>query len=248
MYEIIASLLIFACLVGASIGSLLLYEWMPLHHRQDDTHAVVRSVANIFVVMTSLVVGLMINSSKNTFEQVDHNVHTIATDMILLDRILVGFGPQGVEARQRLLAYALRAAQRSHEHKLVADSTSEAVLGEIGKSLKAIKPDNADQTAQLRDAEAQYVKVVQLRWIIVEQSEGTIPTPILVMLVAWLVLIFASFGYRAPRNAVVVGSFIVASALIAGAMYLILDMDVPFDGPIQVSNLPLQRAIAEMHR
>jgi len=36
--------------------------------------------------------------------------------------------------------------------------------------------------------------------------------------------------------------------LIAGAMYLILDMDVPFDGLIQVSPAPLERAVAELSR
>jgi hypothetical protein len=66
------------------------------------------------------------------------------------------------------------------------------------------------------------------------------------MVVAWLVLIFGSFGYRAPRNAVVLTSFVLASALISGALYLIVDMDAPFGGPIQVSSAPLQRAMAEI--
>jgi hypothetical protein len=62
------------------------------------------------------------------------------------------------------------------------------------------------------------------------------------------VLIFGSFGYRAPRNIVVVGVFIVTAALVSGAIYLILDMDVPFGGPIQVSPEPLQHVMAEMQR
>jgi hypothetical protein len=36
--------------------------------------------------------------------------------------------------------------------------------------------------------------------------------------------------------------------LIAGAIYLILDMDIPFSGPIQISPAPLQRALAELQR
>ena len=72
--------------------------------------------------------------------------------------------------------------------------------------------------------------------------------PIIALMVAWLLLVFASFGYRAPCNVVVATSLIVSAALIAGAIYLILDMDVPFAGPIQVSPAPLQRAIAELRR
>jgi hypothetical protein len=36
--------------------------------------------------------------------------------------------------------------------------------------------------------------------------------------------------------------------LVACAVYLILDMDVPFDGLIQVSSVPLDRVVAELSR
>ncbi len=118
----------------------------------------------------------------------------------------------------------------------------------VSNSLKAIEPRDRERIALWQAARQQHQKLLELRWVIVEQSEGTIPAPILVMLVAWLMLIFASFGFRAPRNAVVVASFLVASALMAAAVYLIIDMDAPFGGPIQVSAAPLERAVAEMQR
>jgi len=65
---------------------------------------------------------------------------------------------------------------------------------------------------------------------------------------AWLVVIFASLGYRAPPNAVVAGSIILAAALIAATMYLIVDMDVPFGGPTSVSPEPIDRVIAALSR
>jgi len=63
--------------------------------------------------------------------------------------------------------------------------------------------------------------------------------------VSFKVLIFARFGYRAPRSAVVVMSFLLSSFLLAAAIYLILDVDAPFAGPVKVSPAPLLRAIAE---
>ena len=248
MYEIIVAAVVFACLLAASLGSLLIYQRLPAHHLQDDSQAVIRAVAGIFVVLTSLVLGLMINSAKNTFESVDRNVHAIATGIIILDRILQQVGPAADPARGRLLAYAKRAADASRPDRNVPDRTSETVLGEVGMQLRQVKTETPEQTAALRDATQQYLAIVQLRWVLVEQSEGTIPMPLVVLLVAWLVLIFASFGYRAPRNALVIGCFIASSALMAGAIYLILDMDVPFGGPIQVSRQPIERAIAEMQR
>ena len=93
-----------------------------------------------------------------------------------------------------------------------------------------------------------FQNVVRRRWTLIEESEGTIPNSFLIMLTAWLVLIFASYGYRAPRNAVVAITLVISAFLISGSIYLILDMDVPFSGPIKISPAPLLRAEEQMHR
>ena len=128
------------------------------------------------------------------------------------------------------------------------DRTSEALLDAVGKSLNAMRPSEDLQLALWNDARAQFRRIVEQRWVIVEQSEGTIPVPLVVMLVAWLMLIFASFGYRAPRNSVVVLMFVVSALLISASIYLILDMDIPFSGPIQTSDAPFRRALAEFQQ
>ncbi|WP_348642935.1 hypothetical protein [Mesorhizobium sp. B2-8-9] len=107
-------------------------------------------------------------------------------------------------------------------------------------------PADARQTAAQQAATQQLQKLIEQRWILAEQSEGAIPAPLIVLLVAWLTLIFASFGFRAPRNGTIVFTCLVSGALVAAAIYLIVDMDSPFSGPIQVSPAPLQRALAEL--
>jgi hypothetical protein len=74
---------------------------------------------------------------------------------------------------------------------------------------------------------------------IVEHTEGTVPTPIIAMLVAWLVLIFTSYSHRGPQSNVAVITFVLAALLISNSLYLILGMDIPFSGPIQISSAPL---------
>jgi hypothetical protein len=64
MKEALLALFVFVCLLGASLGVLFFHGKLPAHYRHDDTLNVVRLIANIFVVMTSLVLGLMINSAK----------------------------------------------------------------------------------------------------------------------------------------------------------------------------------------
>lgn len=249
MREIVVSSLIFIGLVAASLGSLVFHSRLPLHCRQDDTQGVVRAIANIFVVMTSLVLGLMLNSAKSTFESVDRNVHAISTDIILLDRWLRLYGPDAAETRQRLLAYTEQtAASVRNSTPLNVDRARESLIDAVGHGLRAMKPADAEHAGRWNDAIQQFHRIVELHWILVEQSEDTLPKPIIALMVGWLLLIFASLGYRSPLNPVVITSFVASSALVAGAIYLIMDMDVPFSGPIQVSPAPLQRAIVELRR
>ena len=60
---------------------------------------VVRLVINLFVVMTSLVLGLLINTAKNRFDAINREVHMFATDLILLDRMLQLYGDDAGETR-----------------------------------------------------------------------------------------------------------------------------------------------------
>ena len=111
-----------------------------------------------------------------------------------------------------------------------------------------IRPADPMRAELWRQAETNFQNVVKRRWVLIEESEGSIPPAFLLMLTAWLVLIFGSFGYRAPRNGLVLFTLAGAAFLITTAIYLVLDMDVPFSGPIQVSPAPLLRAAEQIGR
>jgi hypothetical protein len=244
MYEILVAVAIFLCLVAASLGSLVVSERLPAQYRHDDTHNVIRLATNIFVVATSLVLGLLLNSSKNVFESVDRNVHAFATDLILLDRSLRHYGPEASSARQQLAAYVRQAVAGTWPVKgspMLDDHAAERLLDGVGDALMIIRPSDPMRFELWREARNNLQSVEKRRWVLIEESEGTLPAAFLIMLVAWLVLIFASYGYRAPRNAAVTTTLVVAAFLIATAIYLILDMDLPFSGPIQISPTPLLR-------
>ncbi|PKH14617.1 hypothetical protein BI292_05030 [Pseudomonas sp. 43NM1] len=243
------ALAVFGCLLLASLVMMNCYPKLAARHRDEETNVVVRLVANIFVVMTSLVFGLMINSAKNTFESIDASFHAYATSLIIFDRTLNAYGEATHETHGHLITYLEQAIANPYrgdqalEHR---KSPAAQYLDEIGTALGRIKPSDHFHEIMIQDIRQQYHSLIEQRWRIVEQSDGTIPGPLIAMLVAWLTLIFASFGYRAPKNPMVIGMFVVASTLIAASVYLVLDIDEPFHGPIQISDEPLRRALAEM--
>jgi hypothetical protein len=248
-YETTVALLTFLCLSAASLGTLLVYDRLPAHHRDDKTLDTVRLVANIFVMLSSLVLGLMVSSASSNFAEVDKAVHAYATEIILLDRALRGLGPDGDPARAELLGYVtvIVGSRGVERPALPAENKSaEATLRDIGVKLAALRPSDPEMISGREQAKAQVNTLLRSRWGLVDRTEGSVPFPLVVSLVLWLSMTMASFGYRAPKNAVVMTSFVVASMLLAGAILLILDMAKPFDGPIQASSEPFIRALAEL--
>ena len=60
--------------------------------------------------MISLVLGLMINSAKNKFDGITRDVNTLATDLMLLDRLLSLYGSDANDTRRHLVLYVERAS------------------------------------------------------------------------------------------------------------------------------------------
>src|SRR5262249_58063170 len=102
--------------VGAGRGCLGHFSktGLPARLLQDDTAIVVGLVGNLFVVTTSLFLGLMLNSAKNSFETNTRNIRALATELILLDRTMRGLGPEAEDARRHLVEYVQTALREAN--------------------------------------------------------------------------------------------------------------------------------------
>ncbi|WP_047497930.1 DUF4239 domain-containing protein [Terriglobus sp. TAA 43] len=251
MSEILIAVGIFVLLTTSSMLAMFENTRLTISHRSDETAAAVRNITSIFVVVASLVFGLMLNSAKNTYETINANVHGYATNLIILDRMLRSYGPDAESARLALRRYTEQAILKPARADDVLSNTGDSTgrtLEYVGDLVARIIPADRYHDSLLQDLRQNYNHIVQQRWAIVEQSEGSTPGLLVAMLVAWLVVIFIGFGYRAPRNAMVIGTLVLSALLISGSLYLVMDMNVPFKGPIQVSDQPLRRALQEMER
>jgi hypothetical protein len=64
----------------------------------------------------------------------------------------------------------------------------------------------------------------------------------------WLSMTFASFGLSAPRNATVMTVFAISTLSVAAAVFLIFELDGPFEGIIRISSAPMRFALANLGR
>src|SRR6516165_2637888 len=219
--EFVVAALAFLSMMGAALLGLFSKTRLPSEHLQGDIRRVVRRVANLFVVMTSLVLGLMLNSARDTFETNNRDIRTLATELILLDRTMRALGPEAEDARRHLVEYVQTALKGANV--LEEDPQAEASLEAAGTTLRAIRVSDEQKVALWNDARELYRQVLRQRWVVIDASGGTIPRPLIIMVILWLAVIFAGFGYGAPRNTVVMAWCFLAALLISAALYLILD-------------------------
>ena len=86
------------------------------------------------------------------------------------------------------------------------------------------------------------------RWLLLMQKDDSIPLTLLIVLVSWLAIIFATFGLFAPRNATVLAALLVCALAASGAILLILEMNSPFAGIMKISSAPMRDALANLGR
>ena len=88
----------------------------------------------------------------------------------------------------------------------------------------------------------------QSRWLVIERQGSAAGQPFSIVLTCWLVLIFISFGLFAPRHATGIVTMFACSLSVAAAIFLILELEHPYQGFLKVSPEPLQFALTQINK
>lgn len=249
MIGVVVGLSLFASFAGAALLALWLHPRLPPAQLSKETTDVVRLGVGAITTITALVLGLLIGSIKGGFDQVSRDVNAFATELILVDRALRLYGPGAEEARALLTRYTQRALEETWPGAggaaVVEDQVAGALLDRVEAAILALPPDPrrpglVDQTA------AEMRGVVRRRWALIEESGSAVSPALVTALALWLGLIFASLGYNAPRNGLVIAVLVVCAASVAGAIFLVVETDAAFTGFIVVPSASMQRALAHM--
>jgi hypothetical protein len=114
------------------------------------------------------------------------------------------------------------------------------------EKIQELEPKNDAQRAMQAQAMKTATDIGQARWVLFAQKGSSIPTPFLVVMVAWLALILASFSLLTPPRPVALVTLLICALAVSSAVFLILELDRPFDGMIQVPSTPLRAALTQL--
>jgi len=242
--------IVFVCVLGGGMLGLQLRTLLPEHHLKEDSTGVVKLGTGLIGTLAALVLGLLIASAKNNFDRVSDDMAQTAAKIVLLDRTLAGYGPETKEARDLLRrGFASTVELISGEGPVLAKLNSAQRLArfeEFQSKLRQLAPRNdAQRSLQSRALELSN-DLAQMRWLLIEQGQGSIPKPFLVVLVLWLAIIFAGFGLVSAKNATVVTTFLLCALSVSGSIFLIEELNSPLEGLMKISSAPLTNALSRL--
>ncbi len=222
---------------------------LPEHHLSAESKDVIKLGMALTATMSALVLALLINSAKSSFDAQRNEVTQISANIILLDRMLAHYGPETKEARDLLIHSVTGLTDRIwSENQAGSEKMESTVAGADAfyDKIQELSPQNEAQRSLQAQALKLSVDIGQMRWLLFEQRGRSIPMPFLVLLVFWVTIIFLSFGLFAPANATVIATLFLCALSVSGAIFMILELDRPFGGLIQVSDAPLRNSIAHL--
>jgi hypothetical protein len=240
--------------VGIFAGSLLgmeLQRRLPEHHLNKEMQDLVKVSAGIIATLTALVLGLLVSSAKSSYDAVNTGVVQGSAKFIFLDRTLARYGPEAKVVREQLkraVASAIEKiwpTEKTGVPPLTAFEHGNA-MELVQNKLDELTPKNDLQRQALAQSQQIVYDLSQTRWLLVEEVQSRLPVPLLLILIFWLILLFASFGLFAPRNLMAHAVLFIGACALSAAIFLVLELNQPLDGLMKVSNAPLRNAMQYM--
>jgi hypothetical protein len=241
-------LIVLVCVFGGSILGMVLHTILPEQHLSADSKDVIKLGMGLIATMSALVLALLTNSAKGSFDTQRNELTQMSASIILLDRVLAHYGPETKDARDLLKETVNNMINRMWPEEGSGPQLQPVAAEAFYDKIQALSPQNDVQ----RQLQAQAVKISidigQSRWLLFEQGGRSIPMPFLVLLIFWVTVIFLSFGLFAPRNATVIVTLFLCALSLSGAIFLILELDHPFGGLVSISSAPLRSALSQIDK
>lgn len=238
----------FASIFGATVFGMLLRTVLPARYLSEESKEVVTLGVTLIATMSAVLLGLLISSTRTAYEEKRSQVVRMTADIIELDLLMKDYGPEARTARQvmrdavpSMIDFIWRdnASRFRAEANAVPDAGAEAVLYQLAQ----LSPHDDGQRARRERALQVGLDLAQIQLLLFAQPANAISTPFITVLVLWLSFVFATFSLYARANPLIVVVMFVCALSASSAIFLILDLDRPFVGLLQIPSAPLRHAL-----
>ena len=243
------SLIVLACLIAAVLAGRILRGLLPESHLSSETKDAIKLAMGLVATMSALILGLLVSSAKGSYDTERNEVIQMAAKITFLDRVLAAYGPEAAGIRTLVRGSVEEGIRQlwPGEMRRPAQVAPNVQAGNmVYIAIHSLSPHSDMQSALKTQAATLAVDVAQVRTLLAAQSVPSISKPMLIILVAWLVIIFLGFSVLAPPNATAILALMLSALAVSGAIFLILELDEPFGGLIGISSEPMVNALQQL--
>jgi uncharacterized membrane protein len=242
-------LIVLAIVFGSAMLGLYMQSLLPDNHLSSESKDAAKLATGLIATMAALLLGLLVSSSKSSFDQINSQLVESAARVLVLDHTLAGYGPETQSIRDSIKSFYI-------ERTALVDSGDEAQLAKLGNpqsvarfaglraGLLQLSPSNDSQRQLQAQALQAFNELALIRWQGLLGKESKVSIPLLVILVSWLAVIFGAFGLFSPNNRTVKAILFMSALSVSGSIFLMLEMNTPLTGLIRVSDAAMHYAIA----
>jgi hypothetical protein len=246
------SLIVFAFVLGGALLGIILRAFLPERHLGEESKNIIMLGMGLIGTMGALVLGLMLYGAQDSFLNQRSEIMQLSANIILLDRVLGHYGPETREARDLLHKATVHTLNQmwpegSSQPAQLDPTASKAEV--LYDKIQALSPKNDTQRSLKDQALSLAFSLVQAPWLLFVQQVRSIPVTfliVLLVLVFWFTTIFFSFGIFAPTNATVIAILFLSALSISLAIFLIVELNRPFEGLLRMPSDPLRIALEHL--
>ena len=249
MSILLICVLIFVLFMVAGYAGLALQTRLTDEHKTGDTKAVVGQVSGLVSLLLALVLGTLIGVSWGYFSAQRANLENFSAQILRLDQALGQFGPETKPMREQLKAGIEKAYEAfwgggNIDPALLTVAGPLANAQAVSDFLATLQPKTDAQKAALATAN-QYASMVEQSRLLISLQVASAPVSwiLIAILVFWTAALFFAMGLYAPSNALATAALTFGAISIAFAIFLILELGMPYTGLFKVPPAALEQTI-----
>ena len=247
---LVIALLSWAVVFAAGIFGMWIGSRLPEHHRDSDSRNVVSISMAMVSTLTALALSLLLSVANTSFRENQEHLLATSSNLIRLDHLFRLYGPEADDARKDMRDYAksmmLDVFPPAGKERNVEDEATLDLAARAENRAALLVPANATQRWLQPHMLDVADKIIQEHYALVKQGLDAIPGALMLLMLLWLVLLFASYGLFAPRHLTSIVVILLSSSAASGAVLLIIDLETPYRGFVHLPPEPLQHAIDVM--
>jgi len=233
---------------GMGLLGLYLRRLLPERHMSMGSRDMIAAIMGLLSLLLALVLGTLVGSAHAFFAGQKAEIETLCAQSLELDLAFQQYGPE-----TRPLREALRASVREGYEAVQGNRAAFREHFELGgymsgfekwnQMLSSLTPHTPDQTQLISTVRAISTSFQQTRLLMSEQLASSISWPLIIIVVAWAMLLFCGFGVLSGLNPTSVAAVAFGAFAVASAIFLILELNMPFSGLFRVPVASIEATI-----